>query len=303
MISCLFSIQAFFLTIFLLHECIHTHTHTHTSVFPTLKINMKDGFLGRNGRALGNQIMPRLIIQAWTVVAVEGIENTGKFNSYSGGALIKDLSDWLIHYLMEWVRKEKGDDLRMMFRLQTRGTGWMMFPWMANTTLRVRGCLLFYFHTCLSHVWASCRHPGNLDIALSVTGNSGSLSIRGVAWNKLFLMQITWFIARQDRWLPHIHSGLVIFKTFHWTNMASSFAERMAILGCKVVTIEKVQKQTKLLCWLSNLMRTEATQIPQGRVLINLIMIQSSDSFVSLSAWGGIPHEVCPLLSLHTSSS
>ena len=66
--------------------------------------------------------------------------------------------------------------------------------------------------------------------------------------------------------------------------MASSFAERMAILGCKVVTIEKVQKQTKLLCWLSNLMRTEATQIPQGRVLINLIMIQSSDSFVSLSA-------------------
>ena len=107
MISCLFSIQAFFLTIFLLHEWVHTHTHTHISVFPTLKINMKDGFLGRNGRALGNQIMPRLIIQAWTVVAVEGIENTGKFNSYSGGALIKDLSDWLIHYLMEWVLRRK----------------------------------------------------------------------------------------------------------------------------------------------------------------------------------------------------
>ena len=211
------------------------------------------------------------------MVAVEGIENMGKFNSYSGGALIKDLSDWLIHYLMGWVRKEKGDDLRMMRRLQTRGTGWMMFSWMANAALRLHGCLVFYFHTCLSHVWASCRHPGNWDIALSVTGNSGSLSIRGVAWNKLFLRQITWFIARQDRWLPHIHSGLVIFKTFHCTNMASSFAERMAILGCKVVTIEKVQKQTKLLCWLSNLMRTEATQIPQGRVLVNLIMIQSSD--------------------------
>ena len=75
------------------HTHTHTHTHAHISVFLTLKINMKDGFLGRNGRALGNQIMARLIIQAWTVVAVEEIQNTGKFNSCSGGALIKDLSD------------------------------------------------------------------------------------------------------------------------------------------------------------------------------------------------------------------
>ena len=38
----------------------------------------------------------------------------------------------------------------------------------------------------------------------------------------------------------------------------------MAVLWWKVVTAEKVQKQTKLLCWLSNLMRTQATQIPRG---------------------------------------
>ena len=53
---------------------------------------MKDGFLGRNGRALGNQIMPRLIMQAWTLVAMEGAEKMGKLSSYSGGVLIKDLS-------------------------------------------------------------------------------------------------------------------------------------------------------------------------------------------------------------------
>ena len=43
-----------------------------------------------------------------------------------------------MHYLMESVCKEKGDGLRVMHRLLIRGTGWVMFSWMADTTLRFR---------------------------------------------------------------------------------------------------------------------------------------------------------------------
>ena len=48
-----------------------------------------------------------------------------------------------MHYLMEWVCKEKGDGLGVMHRLMTRGAGRVMFSWMAGTPLRFRG-LLFY---------------------------------------------------------------------------------------------------------------------------------------------------------------
>ena len=47
MISCLFSIQAFFLTTFLLSECIHTHTHTHTHISFSHFENKYEGWIFR----------------------------------------------------------------------------------------------------------------------------------------------------------------------------------------------------------------------------------------------------------------
>lgn len=56
--------------------------------------------------------------------------------------------------------------------LLTRVTDWMVVFSLTEQTQNLGSfshCFIL-LNTCLPHIWAACRHPRNLDIALSVTG-------------------------------------------------------------------------------------------------------------------------------------
>lgn len=142
------------------------------------------------------------------------------------GNYIKSLViDWLIDYLMEWVYKEKKRWDRTLSRQLTVVTDWAVvcFTNMGNTTFRFCWLLFLFLLPSSPHIWAAGRHPRNLNIALSVTQNPWSWLIRGMTWNKLFLRQILWFIAMQDRRLYLVSvlvcSYLRLFMAWIWPRL------------------------------------------------------------------------------------
>ena len=119
------------------------------------------------------------------------------------------------------------------------------------------GCCLILLHTYLSYIWAACRHPRSLDLALSVTRNPCSLLIRGVTRKSLSLREITWIIAKRDRRLCLASVWVCLylrsFMVLTWPHILHRW---VVVLRWKAITIEESGGEKTLLHLLSYLKKT-----------------------------------------------